>query len=95
MFLPPFGLDVIENLLEITVLYSVFSVIHNIGFATVQTAHLAMIPEMSSSDDTRASLTLLRNAMTALANVLAYLAAFVAFAMVRQCIIYCLFTLHY
>lgn len=84
----------IENVVEITVLYSVFFVIHNIGFATAQTAHLAMIPEMSSLDDTRASLTLLRNSMTALANILAYLAAFLAFAMVRQFMIYCWFILH-
>ena len=83
----------IENVVEITVFYSVFFVIYNIGFAMAQTAHLAMIPEMSSSDDTRAGLTLLRNSMTALANILAYLAAFVAFDRVRQCMIYCLFSL--
>ena len=50
------------------------------GFATVQISHLAMIPELSDIDETRTSLTLIRNTMTAFANILAYVAALIVFS---------------
>ena len=54
-------------------------VIFNAGWSTAQTAHLAMIPELASSDDVRESLTLIRNSMTAFANILGYFVALLAF----------------
>ena len=50
------------------------------GFSMAQTNHLAMIPELSSSEDERTSLTLIRNSMTSMANIVAYLIAFIAFS---------------
>ena len=43
------------------------------------TSNWTMIPELSSSDDVRESLTLIRNSMTAFANILGYVAALLAF----------------
>ena len=50
------------------------------GYSMAQTNHLAMIPELSSSENERTSLTLIRNSMTSMANILAYLIAFIAFS---------------
>ena len=67
-------------------------VIFNAGWSTVQTAHLAMIPELFPSDDARESLTLIRNSMTAFANILGYVAALLAFTygILKMFITYCL-----
>ena len=80
IFLPPVGLATTENDVEIIVYYSVFWILYNMGLATVQVCHLAMIPELSDIDETRTSLTLIRNTMTAFANILAYIAALVVFS---------------
>ena len=45
-----------------------------------QIAHLAMIPVLSSSDDERTSLTVIRNSMNAMANILAYVIALISFS---------------
>ena len=51
-----------------------------VGFAMTQIAHLAMIPVLSSSDDERTSLTVIRNSMNAMANILAYVIALISFS---------------
>ena len=50
------------------------------GFSMAQINHLAMIPELCSSEDERTSLTLIRNSTTSMANIVAYLIAFIAFS---------------
>ena len=52
----------------------------NIGAAVLNTSHLAMIPELCDSDEERMSLTLIRNTMINLANILAYIAALIVFS---------------
>ena len=79
-FVPPVGFDLFDNLTAITAYYSLLNILHNIGFAMAQNAHLAMIPELSSSDDVRTSLTLVRNSMTSLANIMGYIGALIAFS---------------
>ena len=79
-FVPPVGFDLFDNLTAITTYYSLLHVIMNIGFAMAQNAHLAMIPELSLSDDVRTRLTLVRNSMTSLANILGYIGALIAFS---------------
>ena len=82
MFLPPIGIATVENDSEITVTvyYSAVWIISNIGFSMAQISHLSMIPELSDSDETRTSLTLIKNTMTAFANILAFVAALMAFS---------------
>ena len=82
MFLPPIGIATVENDSEITVTvyYSAVWIINNIGFSTTQISHLSMIPELADSDETRTSLTLIRNTMTAFANILAFVIAYMAFS---------------
>ena len=82
MFLLPIGIAIVENDYEITVTvyYSAVWIINNIGFSMVQISHLSMIPELSDSDETRTSLTLSRNTMTAFANILAFIVALIAFS---------------
>ena len=79
-FVPPVGFDLFDNLTAITAYYSLLNILHNIGFAMAQNAHLAMIPELSLSDDVRTRLTLVRNSMTSLANILGYIGALIAFS---------------
>ena len=79
LFLPPVGVDLFDNITAITAYYSLVNIIYNLGFAIVQNAHLAMIPELSLSDDVRISLSLVRNSMTSLANILGYVGALIAF----------------
>ena len=79
LFIPAIGLNAKDHEIGIIIYYSIFIVIFNAGWSTAQTAHLAMIPELSSSDDVRESLTLIRNSMTAFANILGYVAALLAF----------------
>ena len=69
-----------ECLFETTVYYTVITIVYQIGLSTSQISHMAMIPELSTSEEVRASLTLIRNSMTALANILGYLAALIAFS---------------
>ena len=79
LLIPAIGLNARDHEIEIIIYYSIFIIILNAGWSTAQTAHLAMIPELSSSDDVRESLTLIRNSMTALANIFGYVAALLAF----------------
>ena len=79
-FVPPVGFDLFDNLTVITAYYSLLHIILNIGWAMVQIAHLALIPELSLSDDVRTSLTLVRNSMTSLANIMGYIGALIAFS---------------
>ena len=92
LLIPPFGLNAKDHEIGIVVYYTTFMVIFNAGWSTVQTAHLAMIPELFPSDDARESLTLIRNSMTAFANILGYVAALLAFTygMLEIFITYCL-----
>ena len=78
--LPPIGLNANVDQLPATVYYSVIFIVFNLGWATAQTAHLAMIPEMSkSSENNQVTLTSIRNAATAISNMLAYLVAWIFF----------------
>ena len=76
-FLRVTGFDLSAHL---TAFYTTFEVLYNIGYASAQTSHLAMIPELSPSEELRTSLTLIRNSMTAFANILAYSVALIAFS---------------
>ena len=69
-----------EDKIEIVVYYSAFWILYNIGFPMSNTSHLAMIPELCDSDETRMSLTLIRNCMVNVTNILAYIAALIAFS---------------
>ena len=55
-----------------TIYYSVFSAIHNISWAFVQSSHLAMIPEITSSKEERGSLTTIRNLGAVISNIFVY-----------------------
>ena len=79
IFLPPIGLDMDKHKTEIVVYYSAFWLLYNIGYPMSNTSHLAMIPELCDSDETRMSLTLIRNGMVNLTNILAYIAALIVF----------------
>ena len=79
IFLPPIGLDVKEEQLSVTVYYSIFFIVLNFGWATAQTSHLAMIPEMSGSENNQINLTAIRNAATAVSNILAYCTTWIFF----------------
>ena len=79
-FMPPIGLDIDEHKTEIVIYYSAFWMLYNIGFTISNTSHLAMIPELCDSDEARMSLTLIRNTMINLANILAYIAALIVFS---------------
>ena len=78
-FLPPFGFDAIEQNLEVTLYYSAFTTIFMISWATIEMSHLAMIPELASTEDDRASLSIIRASMVAFANILTYSIASVVF----------------
>ena len=78
IFLPPIGLDIVKQKAEIVVYYSAFWILYNIGYAMANISHIAMIPELCHSDETRTSLSLIRNSMINLTNVLAYLASLIA-----------------
>ena len=80
IFLPPLSFIAKEHETQTTIYYSVFNALFQMGFSMAQTNHLAMIPELSSSEDERTSLTLIRNSMTSMANIVAYLIAFIAFS---------------
>ena len=80
MLLPPIGLDIAVHEAEIVVYYSLFWILYNIGYAMANVSHLAMIPELCDSDEARMSLTLIRNSMINLTNILAYIAALIAFS---------------
>ena len=69
-----------EHKTEIIIYYSAFWMLANIGAAVLNTSHLAMIPELCDSDETRMSLTLIRNGMVNLTNILAYIAALIVFS---------------
>ena len=77
--MPPIGLDIDEHKTEIVIYYSAFWMLNNIGLAISNTSHLAMIPELCDSDEARMSLTLIRNSMINLTNILAYIAALIVF----------------
>ena len=79
-FIPPIGLDIDEHKTEIVIYYSACWMLLNIGAAMLNTSHLAMIPELCDSDEARMSLTLIRNTMINLANILAYIAALIVFS---------------
>ena len=51
-----------------------------IGWATIEMSHLAMIPELASTEDDRSSLSVVRASMIAFANILVYLIAYVVFS---------------
>ena len=64
---------------ETVAYYSALWILYNIGYPMSNTSHLAMIPELCDSDETRMSLTLIRNSMINLTNILAYIAALIVF----------------
>ena len=80
IFLPPIGFIATEHETQATIYYSVFNALFQMGFSMAQINHLAMIPELCSSEDERTSLTLIRNSTTSMANIVAYLIAFIAFS---------------
>jgi len=55
-----------------TVYLSWFSCIHNIAWAAVQISHLAMIPELSPSQNERTGLTAIRHAAQVASNIAGY-----------------------
>ena len=69
-----------KDKIAIVVYYSAFWILYNIGFPMSNTSHLAMIPELCDSDETRMSLTLIRNGLVNLTNILAYIAALIVFS---------------
>ena len=79
-FLPPIGLDMDEHKPDIVIYYSAFWGLWACGAAMLNTSHLAMIPELCDSDEARMSLTLIRNSMINLTNILAYIAALIVFS---------------
>ena len=80
MLLPPIGLDIAVHEAEIVVYYSLFWILYNIGYAMANVSHLAMIPELCDTDETRTSLTLIRNSMISFVAILANLAALIEFS---------------
>ena len=80
MLLPPIGLDKAVHEAEIVVYYSLFNILYNIGYAMANVSHLAMIPELCDADETRTSLTLIRNSMISFVTILANLAALIEFS---------------
>ena len=50
-----------------------------LGWATTQTSHLAMIPEISGSENNQVTLTTIRNAATAVSSILVYCVAWIFF----------------
>ena len=66
-----------------------------ISWATIEMSHLAMIPELASTEDDRASLSLIRASMVAFASILTYSIGSVVFKYGRsKAIIYFNVQLH-
>ena len=62
------------------VYYGVAVVLFQVGWAAVQVSHLALIPDLSKSEEERTSLNALRYGTTVISNVLVYLSASGLFA---------------
>ena len=60
--------------------YLAITFIFNFGWATIETSHLAMIPELSPSEDARTGLSVIRNSMIAVSNIVTYFIAFIVFS---------------
>ena len=73
-------MDVITQSEAVTVYYIGFYSLLYIGVIIIQTNHLAMIPELCSSADSRARLIAIRNSMTALSNIVGFLIALLVFS---------------
>ena len=82
LFAPAIGLTINEeeckdnpecnDMKMVTIYYSVFSAFNNIAWAFVQISHLAMIPEITSSEYYRGSLTTIRNIGTVVSSIFVY-----------------------
>lgn len=58
---------------EKTVSFSIFAALFNVGWASVQVSHMAMVPELSHDDGERVMLNSARYAFTVLSNVAVFL----------------------
>ena len=56
----------------ILIYYIIFAMLWNLGFATIQISHLAMIPEITSVEQSRMELSSIRNAATVISNMSTY-----------------------
>ena len=56
----------------VTAYYSAFVVLFQFGWATVQISHLSMIPDITSCENTRMTLTSVRYAATVMSNIFVY-----------------------
>ena len=56
----------------ILIYYIIFAMLWNLGFATIQISHLAMIPEITSVEQNRMELSSIRNAATVISNMSTY-----------------------
>ena len=63
--------------------YSVAAALFNVGWATVQVAHMALVPELSSDDGVRCTLNSSRYGFTILSNVTVFCVFFVLLRMVK------------
>ena len=82
LFAPAIGLTIDEeecqdnkecyDMKMVTIYYSVFSAFNNIAWAFVQISHLAMIPEITSNEYYRGSLTTIRNIGTVASSIFVY-----------------------
>ena len=68
--------------MPVTLYYSLFVVIWVFGYATTQTSHLSMIPDLTTDKSTRMTLTSVRYSATVMSNVLVY---FIAWLLLKTC----------
>ena len=61
-----------EGAHAVTAYYSAFVVLFQFGWATVQISHLSMIPDITSCENARMTLTSVRYAATVMSNIFVY-----------------------
>ncbi len=71
IFLPCVDCTASHQLAQV-IYYAAFVVIFQFGWASVQISHLAMIPEIASTQKERTGLTAIRYSMTVISNLLVY-----------------------
>ena len=61
-----------KDQINMTIYYSVIAAVQNLAWAFVQISHLAMIPEITLSENSRGSLTAIRNVGAVVSNIFVY-----------------------
>ncbi|KAF0694222.1 Aste57867_14881 [Aphanomyces stellatus] len=69
----PYQFDAAPSRLVLVIYYCVAASLFNVGWASVQVSHMAMVPELTTDDNVRCVLNSTRYAFTILSNVLVFL----------------------